>query len=84
MGIGTATPVTSLDLSGALSQSNNSVREYTNVAMYNESTSSLSGTMQIELPNSWSNTMLRVRIVGYDYASGKGAWEAIVSGYNYS
>ncbi len=45
--------------------------------------SSVTGTCKITLPKSWSNTMMRMRIVGYDY-SGNAAWEADVSGYNYT
>lgn len=44
----------------------------------------ISGTMKIVLPKSWSNTMLQIRIQGYDYSGGTQGrnWSVDVSGYN--
>lgn len=56
---------------------------YQNVAHYSEGGNPLTGTMKITLPKSWSNTMVVVRVVGYDY-SGHSAWQAVISFYNYS
>lgn len=58
-------------------------RVYKHLASYKNATSGLTGTLKIALPKSWSNTMLRIRIVGYDYSSNS-AWEVTVAGYNYA
>lgn len=50
---------------------------------YTEDATNLSGTIKIKMPFSWTNTMLRVVIKGFDYST-KGVWEVIVGGYNYS
>lgn len=61
----------------------NDSRIYTNVCSYKNSNSTVTGTMKITLPNSWSYTMLRIHVVGYDYSS-NAAWELVVSGYTYA
>ena len=43
-----------------------------------------SGALVIVAPKSWSNTMLRLEIDGFDYGSDTGGWAAVVSGYPYS
>lgn len=58
-------------------------RIYKHLASYKNALSNLTGALKISLPKSWSNTMLRIRIVGYDYSSNS-AWEVTVAGYNYA
>jgi hypothetical protein len=55
---------------------------YRDVYQYSTTASSLTGTMKITLPKSWSSTMLTFTIKGYNYATGQGAWECIIGGYN--
>jgi hypothetical protein len=62
--------------------SNNSVY-YRDVYQYSSTASSLTGTMKFTLPKTWANTMLTFTIKGYNYVAGQGAWECIISGYNY-
>jgi hypothetical protein len=57
---------------------------YRDVYQYSSTASSLTGTMKFTLPKTWSNTMLTFTIKGYDYATGQGAWECVIGGYNYS
>lgn len=56
---------------------------YRNLVGYN-ATGTATGTIKITLPKTWSNTMMSIKIKGYDYTLGKGAWELILGGYNYS
>lgn len=56
---------------------------YRNLVGYN-ATGTATGTIKITLPKTWSNTMMSIKIKGYDYTPGKGAWELILGGYNYS
>lgn len=44
----------------------------------------ITGTIKISLPVGMSNSMLRIRIVGYNYSANTGAWEITVGGYNYA
>lgn len=57
-------------------------RLYQNVASYDTSTSAVTGTLKITLPKSWSNTMMNMKIRGYDYYSTTGGWELMLGGYN--
>lgn len=57
-------------------------RVYKNVVSYRNSSSSVTGTIKIALPKTWSNTMMRIHIKGYDYSSNS-AWELVIGGYNY-
>jgi hypothetical protein len=57
------------------------MRHFRNVADYSYS-NGITGTMKITMPFGWTNTMMSVTIMGYDY-SGYGAWEVTVGGYNY-
>ncbi|MEK3747848.1 pyocin knob domain-containing protein [Paenibacillus sp. FSL E2-8871] len=41
------------------------------------------GTVKITLPKTWSNTIMRLKISGYDHASNTGAWELMIGAYNY-
>jgi hypothetical protein len=36
------------------------------------------------MPKSWSNTMMRANIKGFDYLHSTANWECVVSGYNYA
>ncbi len=83
IGIGNTTPNTSLDVSGAISRAENGTRTYTNVYTYSDGNNPSTGTFNLVLPKTWSDTMLHIKISGYDY-SGSGAWEAVIGGYNYS
>lgn len=47
------------------------------------STSTVTGTLKITLPVAMNNTMMRLRIVGYNYQT-LGAWDVVTSGYNSS
>lgn len=59
------------------------VRHYQNLATYNGGNDE-TGTMKIDMPKSWSNTMMQIRIQGYQYRSNTGAWEVVIGGYNYT
>jgi hypothetical protein len=63
---------------------NSSILTYKNVHSYTDSGNPDTGTYALVLPKLGSNTMLRIRIVGYNYGSTTGAWEATISGFNYS
>lgn len=54
---------------------------YKSVLQYNGS--SATGTMKILLPVDWTNSMISIRIRGYDYTTG-GTWEVLVGGYPYT
>ncbi len=45
---------------------------------------STTGALVIVAPKSWSNTMLRLEMDGFDYNTDTGGFGAVVSGYNYS
>lgn len=87
VGIGNTAPETKLQIdSGALLMNRDNVTNYKNVVHYRVNAPDQVGTMQIEMPKTWSDTMISVTIKGYDYdasAVGAGAWEVVVSGYNY-
>ncbi|HLV30474.1 MAG TPA: hypothetical protein VKY57_02775, partial [Chitinispirillaceae bacterium] len=53
---------------------------YKNVASYRSSSSSTKGTIKITMPQSWSHTMLTIKIAGYTLT--QGWWECVVSGFN--
>ena len=81
-GIGTTTPDAKLDVSnGAILSSSTNLNHYRNVVIYSSATS-ITGTMEITLPQGWTNTMMTMVIKGYDF-SDAGQWEVHVSGYNY-
>jgi len=83
VGIRTFNPNTTLSVNGGGIEVNHSgIRHYRNVAQYGTTTASLTGNMKIAMPKNWSSTMMIVRIVGYDYSSGLGQWEVVMSGYN--
>src|SRR5690606_31832354 len=57
------------------------IARYENVALYNDRTATVTGVMIIELPPITSNTMLNIRVSGYQYEAGYGAYEFIIGGY---
>lgn len=72
-----------LDVSGATSASlHASLRRYQNVATY-YSAGTVTGTVKLTMPGTWSNTMLRVVVRGFNLTTNS-TWEAVVSGYCYS
>lgn len=88
VGIGSAAPETKLQIdSGALLMYRDNVTNYKNVLHYRVNSPDQTGTMQIVMSKTWSDTMVNVTIKGYEYdsvAGGGGAWEVVVSGYNYA
>lgn len=54
-------------------------------AVYNGG-ASVTGTLKITLPVSWTDTMLRIKLVGYTYQAdgATAAFEIVIGGYNYS
>jgi len=62
-------------------------RRYYEVVAYNSNGNPDTGTLKIALPKYRSTTMMAIRIVGFQYSAGtygRGAWEALIAGYNYS
>ncbi|GGF82596.1 hypothetical protein GCM10010912_29630 [Paenibacillus albidus] len=45
---------------------------------------SVTGALKILLPFAWTNTMMRIRVGGYNYTPATGAWEVLLGGYNFS
>ncbi|MDD2807212.1 MAG: hypothetical protein PHW95_01675 [Patescibacteria group bacterium] len=85
VGIGTTAPDAGLTVNGSIDSILPSTnRHYYNVADYNYTAGAIVGTTIITLPKYGSSTMLQIKISGYDYSSGRGAWEIIIGGYNYS
>ncbi|MDQ7778189.1 MAG: hypothetical protein RDV41_00575, partial [Planctomycetota bacterium] len=84
IGIGTSAPDTKLEIAGSSMHSGGSLSYYRDVAHYSTSGNPDTGTLKIAMPKTWSNTMMQVRIQGYQYQGNVGAWEVIVSGYNYA
>lgn len=93
IGINTTSPITTLDVNGTISRgfsTGQTSRTYTNLYSFASANSSDTGTFKLVIPTAarWSNTMVRMTITGYNYSGGSGgtggAWEVIVSGYNYS
>ena len=65
-------------------QSTGAFNNFYDVAEYNYgATAAITGAIKIALPKSWSNTMLAIRIVGYQYNT-QGSWECLIGGYNYA
>ena len=52
-------------------------------ASYATNTATVTGAIKITLPQSWSNTMMRMTIRIYEYATNE-AFEVVCGGYNYS
>ncbi|WP_440960534.1 pyocin knob domain-containing protein [Paenibacillus nitricinens] len=56
---------------------------YSNLASYGLG-GATTGTMKITLPVGWTQAMMRIKISGYEYVTGKGAWELLLGGYNFT
>ncbi len=54
------------------------------LAALTNSSASVTGTIKITLPVSWTNTMMTLKIKGFDYGTPGGAWEILLGGYNFS
>lgn len=59
-------------------------RTYYRVAMIRDTNATVTGTLKITLPFSWTNTMLRMTIKGYNYKFNESAWDLTIGGYTYS
>ncbi|WP_449602972.1 pyocin knob domain-containing protein [Paenibacillus sp. Marseille-Q9583] len=57
--------------------------KYHNLASY-YSNGVVTGTIKITLPVAWNQAMMRIKISGYEYVNGKGAWELTLGGYNFA
>lgn len=57
--------------------------KFRDLAFYTADVASSVGTVKITLPKTWTSTMMRITIDGYDY-SGNSPWQVIVSGYAYA
>ena len=84
LGVGTTTPGAKLDIAGETANTAGNVKYYRNVAHYSSSANPATGTMKIQMPKSWSSTMMQIRIQGFQYNSSQTSWEVIIGGYNYS
>jgi len=84
IGIGTTNPQARLDVRGSSLVVNNTsgTYYYRDVISIDNPSSSVTGSLKITMPKSWSNTMMTATIKGYNY-SGHGAWEVVVGGYNH-
>lgn len=51
---------------------------------FNSNSSPATGTIKITLPQSWSNTMLNIKIKGYNHTTLTNAWELLIGGYTNS
>lgn len=60
------------------------VREIHNPVQFAPSGGIVTGTIKITLPVGFTSTMMRLAISGFEYLSGKSAWELILGGYNFS
>ncbi|MBD9675514.1 tail fiber domain-containing protein [Pseudomonas sp. PDM18] len=57
------------------------MQRHEDVASYTAS-GSVTGTLKITLPVSWTSTMMRLRVIGYNHVSPQ-AWELMLSGFNF-
>ncbi|PSO43459.1 hypothetical protein BRC19_00335 [Candidatus Saccharibacteria bacterium QS_5_54_17] len=89
LGLGTSSPNAALDVRGRANirnslQLNGAATTYHNLATRDTNGNPETGTMKVDMPKSWSNTMMQIRVHGYNYTSDTGAWEVVIGGYNYS
>lgn len=54
------------------------------VAEYDPNLASVTGTIKVTLPKSWSSTMLYLNINGYNHVTNLSGWTTRVGGYNFS
>lgn len=85
---GTTVTVDSLSaFTNTIMESNNAneTRLYRNVAQWSIDTANQTGAVKILIPEvrQDSNTMLIIRIIGYNFVDNGGAWEVLIGGYNY-
>lgn len=57
---------------------------YRDIASFSKTNYSTVGTLLITLPKSWTSTMFRVKISGYQYTVPNSIWEVDIGAYNYS
>ncbi len=67
---------------GFLEYQGSSVYHYQNLANW-RANAGATGTIKITMGKSWSNTMGKTVIEGYNYGSTTGHWKVVVTGYNY-
>lgn len=61
----------------------NNVRVLRDVARFYSNSASAAGTLKITIPASWNNTMMSLKISGFNYKFGSNSiWEATIGGYN--
>ena len=80
---GTTATLNSATINGPCTTNLTGLSIYTDVAYYVNDVASQTGTIKIQLPVSWTNTMLGITIQGYNYST-QGAWTCQIGGYNYS
>ncbi|MDD5482010.1 MAG: hypothetical protein PHR64_03685, partial [Candidatus Shapirobacteria bacterium] len=90
VGIGTTGPGAKLDINGdsrilgsLMITSGTSNYTYKSVLHYQNNSANQTGAMVISIPDG-GNTMLHIKITGYNYVTNQGAWEAIIGGYWYT
>jgi hypothetical protein len=85
LGIGTASPGAELEVAGTILTNRESIAYYQNV-IHKVGSSSELGTLKITMPKSWTNTMMKIRIEGFNYSgNSRGtSWSVVVGGYNYA
>ncbi len=59
-------------------------KTYYRTAMIRDASATVTGTLKIVLPFSWTGTMLRMTIKGYNYKFNESAWDLTVAGYTYA
>lgn len=78
-------PLSGGKLSGALGREyvagTSGLQRFQDLAAYTSNASSVTGTIKVTLPFSWTSTMMNVRIAGFNYVNGA-SWEILVGGYN--
>jgi len=72
------------ELDNTIFTNKNNVVHYRNVLHYSTAGYPSIGTLKITMPKSWSYTMLKVKISGYNYSPTVESWECVIDGYNYT
>ena len=84
--IGKAGPAdTKFEVAGSTLVNRENVAYYRNVIHKSNSGNPITGTIKITLPKSWSNTMMKMRVEGFNWSGdARGtSWSVVVGGYNY-